>query len=381
MDLRLSEEQVLIRDNIRSYAREVLAGQADENEKTGRFPSEALEYVAELGLCGMTIPEEWGGAGLEMVSYALVIEEIARADASLAVTLSVTNSVCALPVHRFGSGALRERFLRPLATGEMIGGFCLTEPGAGSDASNLATRAERRGDRYVLNGEKIWVTNAEVGKVFVVMAVTDPEAGKKGLSAFLVPADTPGFSFGKLEDKTGLRASKTGSVILSDCEVPADHRLGEEGWGLRIPLASLEAGRIGIAAQSVGIAQTALEEALAYAQERVAFGRPIGALGATQEKIADRATELEAARLMTWRAAWLYDREDSESQKASSMAKLYASETAQRVTYDAVQIFGGLGYSREYRVERLFRDARVTTIYEGTSEIQRLVIARRLMGR
>jgi alkylation response protein AidB-like acyl-CoA dehydrogenase len=263
----------------------------------------------------------------------------------------------------------------------MIGGFCLTEPGAGSDAAALSTRAERRGDRYVLNGEKIWVTNAEVGKVFVVMAVTDPAAGKKGLSAFLVPSDTPGFAFGKMEDKTGLRASKTGSVILTDCEIPADHLLGEEGWGLRIPLASLEAGRIGIAAQSVGIAQTAMDEALAYARERRAFGAPIAALGATQEKVADRATEVEAARLMTWRAAWLYDEGDSESQKASSMAKLFASEMAQRVTYDAVQIFGGLGYSREYRVERLFRDARVTTIYEGTSEIQRLVIARRLLGR
>lgn len=370
----------MIRTMVREFAEAELRPHVDENERLGRFPSQALTRMADLGLCGMVIPEEWGGAGLETVSYAAAIEEIARVCASTAVTLSVTNSVCAYPIYRFGTEAQKEKYLRPLASGKIIGGFCLTEPGAGSDAGAIRTRAVRSDDGWILSGEKAWVTNVEIGRVFVVFAVTDPSRGKKGISAFIVEPSSPGFRFGKIEEKMGLRSSKTGAVILEECRVPHESLLGEEGAGLTVPLASLESGRIGIGAQAVGIAQACLEAALGYARERRAFGRSISEFGATQEKIAEMATLVEAARLLVMRAAADRDAGFPGGRLRSSQAKLFASEAANKVAYEAVQIHGGYGYSKEFPVERYYRDARVTTLYEGTSEIQRLVIARALLG-
>jgi len=381
MDLSLTSEQMMLREMVRDFAEKTVRPESDRCEQSGEFPHESIRTAAELGLCGMIIPEEWGGAGLDTVSYAIAIEEISRVCASTAVTLSVTNSICGYPILKFGTQSQKERYLRRLASGEILGGFCLTEPSCGSDAGAIKTRAERRGDRWILNGEKAWVTNAQVGSVYLVFAVSDPSKGKKGISAFLVEPGFPGFRFGKLEDKMGLRASKTGSVLFEDCEVPAENLLGEEGAGLSIPLGTLEAGRIGIAAQAVGIAQAALEEGLLYAKSRQAFGRPLTEFGAIQAKLADMATAVEAARLMTWRAAAGHDAGAPGGPVASSMAKLFATEAAQTVTYEAVQIHGGYGYSKEFRVERLYRDARVTTIYEGTSEVQRIVIARGLVAR
>lgn len=370
----------MVRDMVREFAEGELRGEAERCERDGEFPSRAVARAGELGLCGMVVPEDWGGAGLDMLSYAIAIEEIARVCASTAVTLSVTNSVCAYPIHRFGTEAQKRRYLEPLATGRSIGGFCLTEPSCGSDAGALQTRAEKRGDRWILNGEKAWVTNTQIGSVFLVFATADRSLGKKGISAFIVEPGFPGFRFGKIEDKMGLRASKTGSILLEDCEVPAENLLGEEGAGLSVPLASLESGRIGIAAQAIGIAQAALEASLSYATSRTAFGRPLAEFGETQMKLANMATGVEAARLLAWRAAANRDASVGDGPRESSMAKLFATEVAQAVTYDAVQIHGGYGYSKEFLVERLFRDARVTTIYEGTSEVQRIVISRSLLA-
>ncbi len=376
MDFEQTESEALIRQMVREFVEGELRPQVEENERLGRFPAEVVSKMAEIGLCGMVVPEEWGGSGLDTLSYAGAIEEVARVCASTAVTLSVTNSVCAYPIYRFGTEAQKEKYLRPLAAGEHIGGFCLTEPGAGSDAAGIRARAEKRGDRWILNGEKAWVTNAVIGKVFIVFAVTDPAKGKKGISAFIVEPSFHGFRFGKVEEKMGLRSSKTGSVVLEDCEVPAENLLGEEGAGLTVPLASLESGRIGIGAQAVGIAQAALEEGIKYAKQRQAFGQTIAEFGAIQEKLAEMATHVEAARLLVRRAAADRDAGMPWGRRNSSMAKLFATEAANRVTYDAVQIHGGYGYSKEFPVERYYRDARVTTIYEGTSEIQKIVIAR-----
>ena len=380
MDLELSSEQEMVRETVRVFAERDLRAEADRCEREESFPAVAVARAGELGLCGMIVPEEWGGSGLDCVSYAIVIEEVARVCASTAVTLSVTNSVCAYPILRFGTKEQKERYLRPLASGRVIGGFCLTEPSCGSDAGALKTRAERKGNRWILNGEKSWVTNVQIGSVFLIFAVTDSSRGKKGISAFIAEPQFPGFRFGKLEDKMGLRASKTGSVLLQDCEIPAENLLGEEGAGLSIPLASLEAGRIGIAAQAIGLAQAALEEALAYSQSRVAFGSSLAEFGATRSKLADMATSIDAARLLTWRAAANRDAGCGDGPRESSMAKLFATEMAQGVTYEAVQIHGGYGYSKEFRVERLYRDVRVTTIYEGTSEVQRIIISRSILG-
>jgi len=379
MEFDPSENETMIRTMVRDFVEAELRPVVVENERLGRFPSEVVAKMATIGLCGMVIPEEWGGAGLDTVSYAAAIEEVARVCASTAVTLSVTNSVCAYPIYRFGTEGQKNRYLRPLASGQIIGGFCLTEPGAGSDAGGIRTRAVRKGDRWILSGEKAWVTNVEVGKVFIVFAVTDPAKGKKGISAFIVEPGHPGFRFGKVEEKMGLRASKTGAVVLEDCEVPAENLLGEEGAGLSIPLASLEAGRIGIGAQAVGIGQAALDEALKYARARRAFGQPIAEFGAIQEKLAEMATLLDASRLLVRRAASDRDAGRPGGRRNSSMAKLFASEAANKIAYEAVQIHGGYGYSKEFPVERYYRDARVTTIYEGTSEIQRIVISRSLL--
>jgi alkylation response protein AidB-like acyl-CoA dehydrogenase len=379
MEFAPSENESMIRTMVRDFVEAELRPVVEENERLGRFPSAVVEKMADLGLLGMVIPEEWGGAGLDTVCYAAAIEEVARVCASTAVTLSVTNSVCAYPIFRFGTEAQKTKYLRPLASGRIIGGFCLTEPGAGSDAGGIRARAVRNGDRWILTGEKAWVTNVEVGKVFIVFAVSDPSRGKKGISAFIVEPSFKGFRFGKIEEKMGLRASKTGAVVLEDCEVPAENLLGEEGAGLSIPLASLEAGRIGIGAQGVGIAQAALDEALKYARERRAFGQPIAEFGAIQEKLAEMATLVDASRLLVMRAAADRDAGRAGGRRMSSMAKLFATEAANRIAYEAVQIHGGYGFSKEFPVERYYRDARVTTIYEGTSEIQRIVISRSLI--
>src|SRR5437867_146510 len=348
MDFEPSESEAMIRTMVREFVEAELRPVVGENERTGTFPAEVVSKMADLGLCGMVIPEEWGGAGLDTVSYAAAIEEVARVCASTGVTLSVTNSVCAYPIYRFGSTEQKERYLRPLAKGRILGGFCLTEPGAGSDAGAIRTRAERKGDRWILSGEKSWVTNVIVGKVFVVFAVTDGSKGKKGISAFIVEPGFPGFRFGKVEEKMGLRASKTGAIVLEECEVPAGNLLGEEGAGLSIPLASLESGRIGIGAQAVGIAQAALDESVKYARERRAFGQPIAEFGAIQEQLAEMATLAEASRLLVMRAAADRDAGLPGGRKMSSMAKLFATEAANRVVYEAVQIHGGYGYSKGF---------------------------------
>jgi len=379
MDFSITEEQRLIQDTVREFVESEVLPTAGELDRVAQFPSRAIERLADLGLLGMTIPEEYGGTGLDSLTAALVIEEIARGSASLAVTISVSNSVCAGPIARYGTEDQRRRYLPPLSRGEMLGGFSLTEPDSGSDAAHLRTRADRRGDFYILSGDKAWVTNVQVGSVFLVLAATDPTLGAHGITAFLVEREFPGFSFGKVEDKMGLRSSLTGGILLEDCHVPTSNRLGEEGQGFKIAMSTLDGARIGIAAQAVGIARGALEESLAFARQRKAFGKTISEFQAIQFMLADMSTAVEAARLLVHRAAWLRDREGRPHTREASIAKLFATEMVNRVAYQAVQIHGAYGYSREYPVERYYRDARVTTIYEGTSEIQRLVIARWLL--
>lgn len=379
MDLHLTSEQEMIRDMVREFALTEIKPKISSFEESSTFPSEIISKMAELGLLGMVIPEQYGGTGLDMISYVLAIEEIAKASASIAVTVSVHNSVGAYPIVCFGTESQKEKYLPLLASGQKLAGFALTEPGAGSDAAHLKAKAERRKDKYILNGTKAWVTNAIEGEIFVVMAVTDSSKKAKGISTFIVEKDYPGFSFGKVEDKMGLRCSKTADVILENCEVPLENLLGKEGEGLKIALHSLDGARLGVGAQSIGIAQAALEEAMQYSKQREAFGHPISSFQAIQFMLADMATQIEAARLLTWYGASLRDQKVSSYTKEASMAKLYASETACNVTSLAVQIHGAYGYSKEYLVERYFRDGRVTTIYEGTSEIQRLIIARKIL--
>jgi len=379
VQFEFTEEQTMVRETVRDFMREKIAPRVAKYDESGEFPHENLKELAELGLTGMIIPEQYGGAGTDTVSYCLTIEEIARVCPSTAITISVNTSVFCEPVNNFGSEEVKEKYLTPCASGETIGGFALTEPGAGSDAASITTRAERKGSQYILNGTKAWVTNAIVGKYFVIMAVTDPDKGKKGLSAFVVEADSPGFRFGPPENKMGIRASKTSEIILEDCAVPAENMLGEEGMGLRVALASLEASRVSVAAQAVGIAQGCLDEAVKYANAREQFGRLISKLQAIQFMIADMATEIDAARLLYLRCACLRDMGVTGYGAQSSMAKLYAAEVCNRVAYKALQVHGSYGYSKEYPIERLYRDARVIPIYEGTSEIQRMVIARALL--
>jgi alkylation response protein AidB-like acyl-CoA dehydrogenase len=379
MDLQLTSEQEMIRDMVRDFAITEIKPQISQFEESGDFPSKIITKMADLGLLGMTIPEQYGGTALDMISYVLAIEEIAKASASVAVTVSVHNSVGAYPIVCFGTEAQKEKYLKSLAAGQKIGGFALSEPGAGSDAANIKVKAKKRGDNYILNGAKAWVTNAISGEIFIVMAMTDSSKRAKGISAFIVEKDFDGFSFGKVEDKMGLRCSKTADVIFENCEVPAENLLGKEGEGFKIALHSLDGARLGVAAQSVGIAQAALEEALQYSKEREAFGKPINEFQAIQFMLADMAIQIEAARLLTWFGASLRDRKVPSYTKEASMAKLFASEVATRATSMALQIHGAYGYSKEYLVERYFRDARVTTIYEGTSEIQRLIIARKVL--
>ena len=377
VDFGLTEEQELLREQVRRFAEERILPGAQERDREHRFPVEIFEEMGELGLLGMLMPEEYGGAGMDTVSYVVAMEEIARADPAVAVTMSVTNSVCCWPINRFGSEDLKRRVLPDLASGGALGGFGLTEPGAGSDVGGMRTTARRDGGEWVLDGEKAWITNAGHAKHYVVVARTDPDAGKRGLSAFVVPADAPGFSVGQPEEKMGLRSSRTAQIYFNGCRVPAANLLGQEGQGFKIALATLDHSRIGIAAQSVGIHQRALELAVQYAKDRRQFGVPIAKHQAVQFKIAQIATELAAARALTYAAAALDH--TPQAGRLAAQAKLYASEAANRACQESLQLHGGNGFHEDYEISRLYRDVRVTTIYEGTSEMQRLVIARQLL--
>ena len=375
----LNKEQIMIRDMARDFAQTRLAPHAAEWDKTCKFPAEALTEMAELGLFGMTIPEEWGGAGIDYVSFALAIEEIAAGDGACSTILSVNNSVVCGPLLQFGSDFLKETYLKPLASGKMLGCFCLTEPQAGSDASSLKTRAVKDGDDYVLNGTKQFITSGKHADLAIVFAVTHPEAGKRGISAFAVPTDNPGYQVASLEDKMGQHASDTAQILFDNCRISADHLIGEEGQGYKIALGNLEAGRIGIAAQSVGMARAAYEAALSYAKERESFGQAIMQHQAVSFRLAEMATQLEAAHLLVLNAAELQEA-GHPSLKEACMAKLFASEAAEKICSDAIQIHGGYGYLKDFPVERIARDVRVAQIYEGTSDIQKMVIARQLVA-
>jgi butyryl-CoA dehydrogenase len=374
MEIELTEEQLLLRDNVRRFADEVVRPRAKEIDKTGDFPRSFFDQAGELGLAGVAVPEEYGGGGMDTMSYSLVIEEISRACANSGVILSVNNSLVCDPILKFGSEQQKREFLTPLASGRKLGCFGLTEPGAGSDAASLRTLARRDGDDYLLEGNKVFITNGTHADLALVFATVDPEKKHRGITAFIVPTDAPGFHHGVHETKLGVNASGTTELSFDRVRVSAGQRLGGEGEGFKIAMATLDGGRIGIAAQAVGIAQAALEDALAYAQQREQFGQRLAEFQAIQFYLADMATEIDAARLLTWKAAWTKDQGKRYTLEAAQ-AKLFASEMAQRVTNKALQIHGGYGYSREYNVERYFRDARITEIYEGTSEVQKMVIA------
>jgi butyryl-CoA dehydrogenase len=378
MDFELAEEQQMVRETTRAFVEREVKPVASRLDREAIYPSELVKRLSELGLMGILVPQEFGGSGMDLLSCVVAMEEISKAWASLAVAMSVQNSLVCAPIARFGSTAQKKKYLPSLARGERLGCYALTEPGSGSDAGSIQTRAKRVGDDFVLTGNKIFTTNGNRADLAIVYAVTDPAKGKKGISAFIVEKNSPGFVVGKLEDKLGLRSSDTASLLFEDCRVPGENLLGTEGEGFAIALATLDGGRIGIAAQALGIAQGCLEESVAYAQQRRQFGRAIAEFEAIQWMLADMATEIDAARLLTYRAAWLAEQGRTFT-KGAAMAKLFASEAANRAAYKAIQIFGGYGYTKEFAVERFFRDARITTIYEGTSEIQRLVIARRLI--
>jgi alkylation response protein AidB-like acyl-CoA dehydrogenase len=373
----LTEEQRLVRDTMRAFAQERLAPNAARWDREHHFPREELRALGELGAMGVVIPDRHGGAGLDYVSLALTLEEVAAGDGATSTIVSVQNSVVCGPIFAFGDERQKAKYLGPLARGEALGCFCLTEPHVGSDAGAIATRAERDGDHYVLNGVKQFITTGANAEVAVVFAVTDRAAGKKGISGFVVETATPGYRVARIEEKMGQRASDTAQIALEDCRVPAANRLGAEGEGYRIALANLEAGRIGIASQAVGMARAAFEAALGYARERVAFGKPIAEHQAVNFRLADMAVEIEAARQLVWHAAALRDAGEP-CLKEASMAKLYATEMAERVCSAAIQVHGGYGYVADFPVERIYRDVRVCQIYEGTSDIQRMVIGRAL---
>ncbi len=380
MDFLLNEEQEAIRQAAKEFADEVIAPGAAERDLKAEFPTEIIKQLGELGFMGMSIPAEWGGAGAGHLEYVLALEEISRADAGVGVIMSVNNSLCCEPIHLNGNDRQKEKYLKPLASGKILGSYALTEPGAGSDAGAQATTAVKDGDVYVLNGSKAFISNADSCDMSLIYAKTDPAApGGKGITAFLVEKGIPGFNVGKHEDKLGIRCSDCCAINFEDCRVPAENVLGEEGQGFKIALATLDVGRIGIGAQALGIAQAALDESIKYAKERKQFGKPIAAFQAIQWKIADMTMRIHASRNLLWKAAWMRD-QGMRHTLESSMAKLFASETAVFAGLEAVQIHGGYGYTREYPVERLMRDAKICEIYEGTSEIQRLVIARQMLA-
>jgi hypothetical protein len=377
--MRLNEEQVQIRDTMRAFAQGELAPNAARWDREHHFPREELRALGGLGALGIVVPERWGGAGLDYVSLAVALEEIAAGDGATSTIVSVQNSVVCGPLNAFGTDLQKEHYLKPLARGEQLGCFCLTEPHVGSDAGAIAARAEKVGGDWVLNGVKQFITTGKNADVAMVFAVTDKASGKRGISAFVVETGTPGYVVARVEEKLGQRASDTAQIVFENCRVPAANLLGREGEGYRIALANLEGGRIGIAAQAVGMARAAFEAALAYARERIAFGKPIAEHQAVNFKLADMATEIEAARQLVWHAATLRDAGEP-CLKEASMAKLFASEMAERVCSAAIQIHGGYGYVTDFPVERIYRDVRVCQIYEGTSEIQRLVIARAVVN-
>jgi len=379
MNLELTEEQRMARDAVREFAQNEISPVAREFDEAEKFPHKQIEGLAELGLLGMIIPEEYGGAGFDSVSYTLALEELSKADASVAVIVSVTNSVCCYPILSFGTEEQKQKYLVPLAGGEKLGAFCLSEPQAGSDAAGLKTSAVEDGDFFILNGTKSWVTNGSEAEVFIVMAVSGENKEKKEITSFIVEGGTKCFTVSSHEHKMGQRASQTNEMSFVDVRVPKANVLGGVGNGMRVAFGSLDNGRIGIAALSNGIAQAALEESTKYAKERIAFGKPIAEFQAIQFKLADMATQTEAARLLTLRAAAAKDLGSKKTGMYASQAKLFASENANKVCAEAIQIHGGNGYSRHYNVEKYYRDARITTIYEGTSEIQRIVISRSIL--
>ena len=374
MNFELNEEQILLQRTVRDFAEAEVRPHARELDETGHFPHDTFRKAAKLGLTGVAIPESEGGAGMDYICYGIMIEEIARVCASTSVVLSVQNSLYCDPIHRFGTEEQKKKFLLPFARGEKIGCYALTEPQAGSNAAALTTKAVLEGDRYIVNGTKAWITNGGVADAALVYVNTNPERGEKGITALVIEKETPGFKVGKEEKKLGIHATACTELSFTDCEVPVGNRIGNEGEGYRVALSTLDGGRIGIGAQATGIAQGAFEAALSYSKERQAFGHPISDFQAIQFMLADMSTEIDAARLLVRKAAWKHDSGGRFSMEAS-IAKLYASEMATRVTHKAIQIHGGNGYSSEYPVERAYRDARITEIYEGTSEIQRLVIS------
>jgi butyryl-CoA dehydrogenase len=379
MHLQLTDEQAMIQTMAREFADEHIRPIAAEIDREARFPHETVKRMGELGLMGIAVPERWGGAGADVVSYVVALEEIAKACASHAVVMSVNNSLYGDPILKFGTDAQRARFLKPVASGHALGCFALTEPQAGSDASNQATTARRDGDHYLVTGRKLFISNGREATFALVFAQTDPARGHRGISAFVIEKGTPGFTVSKTEDKLGIRASDTAELVFEECRVPAAHRIGEEGQGFKVALTAIDGGRIGIAAQAVGIAAGAYTRAVAYARERKAFGVPIGHHQMVQWMLADMATAIDGGRLLCLQAASLKDR-SAPFTKQAAMAKLFCAEMAMKVTTDAIQVHGGYGFIRDYEVERSFRDAKITALYEGTSQIQKLVIAREVLG-
>lgn len=378
MDFILTDEQEMTRQMVRDFAEKEVQPSAAERDETETFSREIFDKMGQLGLTGIPWPEEYGGAGSDYISYAIAVEELSRVDASTGTTLSAHISLASWPIFKYGTEEQKKKYLEPMALGEKLGAFALTETTAGTDAAAGQATAKLDGDSYILNGTKIFITNAGEAEIYIVFALTDPEKKARGMSAFIVEKGTPGFTFGKKEQKMGLRSSPTLEIIFEDCRVPRENLLGSEGEGFKIALSTLDGGRSGIAAQAVGIAQGALDEAVAYAQSREQFGQPIARFQAISFMLADMATKVEAARLLTYQAAFL-ESKGLPYGKASAMAKLFASEAAMEITTNAVQIFGGYGYTRDYPVERFMRDAKITQIYEGTSEAQRMVISRYLL--
>ncbi|WP_075349986.1 acyl-CoA dehydrogenase [Algoriphagus marinus] len=378
MHFQLTEEHLAVQEAAREFAQTELLPGVIERDSEAKFPKEQVKKMGELGFMGMMVDPAYNGGGMDTISYVLAMEELSKIDASASVCMSVNNSLVCWGLEKYGSKAQKEKYLKRLATGEVIGAFCLSEPEAGSDATSQRTEAQLNGDHYILNGTKNWITNGSSASIYLVIAQTDASKGHKGISVFIVEKDWDGFIVGKKEDKLGIRGSDTHSLMFTDVKVPVENRIGEEGFGFTFAMETLNGGRIGIAAQALGIAAGAYEFALAYSKERKAFGKPISQHQAIQFKLADMATTIEAARLLVYKAAWLKDQGEDYSH-ASAMAKLYASQVAMDVTIEAVQVHGGYGYVKEYHVERLMRDAKITQIYEGTSEIQKIVISRGIL--
>ncbi|UTW65141.1 acyl-CoA dehydrogenase [bacterium SCSIO 12643] len=378
MDFQLTEEQIAVRDAARDFAQNVVAKTVLERDESQKFGAEEIRQLGELGFMGMMVDPKYGGSGMDTVSYVLAMEEISKVDASISVAMSVNNSLVCWGLEKYGTEEQKMKYLVPLASGQKIGAFCLSEPEAGSDATSQRTMAVRDGDHYILNGTKNWITNGGSASTYIVIAQTNPELGHKGISAFIVEKDMEGFVVGAKENKMGIRSSDTHTLLFNDCKVPVENRIGDEGFGFKFAMMILEGGRIGIASQALGIASGAYELSVEYAKTRTAFGKPIADHQAIGFKLADMATEIEAARLLCLQAAWLKD-QHLPITKAGAMAKEFASRVAMQVTVEAVQVHGGYGYVKEYHVERMMRDAKITQIYEGTSEIQKIVISRSVL--